>query len=117
MIAFSIGMIAAVVAFAVTTQPLWIMIAALAFQIMALLHVPTLTIYAAELFPTSHRGRTSAAAWSINRVASALAPLILLPLMKSQGVWPMYLLVIVALLVGIGLVAMAPNGRAGRSVD
>ena len=117
LVVFSVGMIASAAWFAASLDPLQVMIAAIAFQVFSLLHVPTLTIYGAELFPTSHRARTSTAAWSINRLASAIAPLILLPMMKTVGIWPMVSLVLGALVLGIILVAIGPNGRAGKTVD
>ena len=115
--AFTLGMIASIIAFATSLNPIWLMTAGAAFQILALLHVPTLTIYAAELFPTAYRARTSTAAWSINRIASAGAPLLLLPLLKTIGIWPMFSVMIVALVASGALVLIAPNGRAGRAVD
>lgn len=117
LVVFSVGMIGSAALFAASTDPLQVMVAAILFQVFSLLHVPTLTIYGAELFPTSHRARTSTAAWSINRLASAIAPLILLPMLKSIGIWPMVSLVLGALVIGIVLVAIAPNGRAGQTVD
>lgn len=117
LIVFSLGMIGSAALFAASSDPVPVMVAAILFQVFSLLHVPTLTIYGAELFPTRYRARTSTAAWSINRLASAIAPLILLPMMKSLGIWPMVSLVLGALVLGILLVAVAPNGRAGQTVE
>lgn len=114
---FSIGMAISAIAFAASSEPIWIMAAGISFQILALLHVPTLTIYAAELFPTQYRARTSTAAWSLNRVASATAPLVLLPLLKTMGIWPMISVMVAALIISVLLVLMAPNGKAGQSVE
>lgn len=117
LIAFSLGMILAAVAFAASLNPLWLMVAGIAFQLLAMLQVPTMTIYAAELFPTAWRARSSTAAWSVNRIASALAPLLLLPLLKLHGIWPMFSIMIAALAVSIVLIVLAPNGKAGRAID
>jgi putative MFS transporter len=114
---FGIGMIASAVAFAASLTPIWLMAAGIAFQLLAILQVSTMTTYAAEVFPTAWRARTSTAAWSINRIASALAPLLLLPLLRVYGIWPMFSVIVVALAIGVGLVFVAPEGRAGRAVD
>jgi putative MFS transporter len=114
---FGIGMIASAVAFAASLTPVWLMAAGIAFQLLAILQVSTMTTYAAEVFPTAWRARTSTAAWSINRIASALAPLLLLPLLRVYGIWPMFSVIVVALAIGVGLVFVAPKGRAGRAVD
>ncbi|HMQ92639.1 MAG TPA: MFS transporter [Amaricoccus sp.] len=117
LMSFATGMIIAATVFAATMNPLWLMAAGVSFQLFTLLYVPTMTIYAAELFPTPWRARTSTAAWSLNRLASAIAPLVLVPLLKFYGIWPMFGLIIGTLVVGIVLVAMAPEGRAGRAVS
>jgi putative MFS transporter len=117
LIMFSAGMIVASIAFAVSFDPIWLMTAGIVFQLLAMLYVPTMTTYATELFPTAWRARTSTAAWSINRVASALSPLVLLPLLKLYGTLPMFGVMIATLLLGIVVVLFAPNGRAGRAVD
>ncbi|MCP8882336.1 MFS transporter [Devosia sp. XJ19-1] len=117
LIGFALGMIAATAVFAASFDPIWLVASGVAVQLLAMLYLPTMTTYAAELFPTSWRARTSTAAWSVNRVASALAPLVLLPLMKTHGVWPMFAVMIASLIIGILLVAVAPNGRAGQAVE
>ena len=117
LITFSIGMIAACFIFAASLDPFWLMAASIAFQVLAMLYLPTMTTYATELFPTPWRARTSTAAWSINRAASALAPLVLLPLLMVSGVWPMFGIIIGTLVLGIVVVAVAPNGKAGLAVD
>lgn len=117
LIAFGLGMAVTCVAFAASLNPIWLMAAGVLFQFLAMLHVPTMTIYAAELFPTAWRARTSTAAWSINRLASAVAPFVLVPLLKVHGVWPMFGVIIATLVIGVALVLFAPSGRAGRPVD
>ncbi len=114
---FGIGMIVSAVAFAASLNPIWLMAAGIAFQLLAILQVSTMTTYGAELFPTAWRARTSTAAWSINRIASALAPLILLPLLKTYGIWAMFSVIVAILAIGVALVFFAPKGRAGRAVD
>jgi putative MFS transporter len=116
LIGFALGMIVSAVAFAASLNPIWLMAAGVMFQLFTMLYVPTMTTYGAELFPTAWRARTSTAAWSLNRLASAIAPLVLVPLLKQYGVWPMFGVIIATLVVGILLVAAAPRGRAGLAV-
>jgi putative MFS transporter len=116
--AFAVVMIIAGIGFAMSLEPAWLMVTALAFQITSLLYVPTLSIYAAEIVPTAYRGRTSATAWSVNRLASAIAPLLLLPLLKNVGVGAMFSVIIVALVLGLVLVIFfADRGKAAQAVD
>jgi len=117
LVTFALGMIATSAAFAASFNPLWLMAAGVLSQLLAMLYVPTMTLYATELFPTAWRARTSTAAWSLNRLASAIAPFILVPLLKEHGVWPMFGVIIATLVTGIVIVLLAPEGRAGRSVD
>lgn len=115
---FGALMIAAGAGFAASSEPLWLMVAGLTFSIVSLLYVPTLTIYTAESFATAFRARASTFTWAINRIASALAPLILLPLLAGSGVWAMFTLIAVALVLGIVLVlAFGDRGRPGEAVD
>mgnify|MGYP002398719605 CR=1 FL=1 len=117
LILFACGMVGTSAAFAASFNPVWLMAVGVLSQFLAMLYVPTMTLYAAELFPTAWRARTSTAAWSVNRLASAIAPFVLVPLLKEHGVWPMFGVIIATLLLGILLVALSPEGRAGRAVD
>jgi MFS transporter, putative metabolite:H+ symporter len=105
-------------AFAVALTPIWLMAAGLAFSITGQLYVPTLIIYTAESFPTTFRARAGAGTWAVNRVASAMSPLILLPLLKSVGVEAMFAVMISAVALGLIVVLIfgAPS-RAGLAVD
>jgi MFS transporter, putative metabolite:H+ symporter len=111
-------MIVSATAFAVALTPVWLMVAGLAFSITGQLYVPTMTIYTSESFPTALRARAGAGAWAFNRVASALSPLILLPLLKSVGVEAMFTVMIGAMVLGLILVLIfGTRGRAGLAVD
>ncbi len=112
------AMVVAGIAFAASLNPVWLMTAGVAFYVFASLYTPTLSIYGAELFPTTLRARALASAWAVNRVAAAIAPLVLLPLLRFAGVWPMFGLIIASLLLGIVLaLAFGPPGRARRGVS
>lgn len=116
--AFGAVMIVAGIGFAASLEPLWLMAFGLAFSITSLLYVPTLTIYTAESFPTRYRARASTSTWAINRVASALSPLVLLPLMVAFGIWAMFAVIVGALGLGIAVALLfGTRGRAGEAVD
>jgi putative MFS transporter len=104
--------------FAASATPAPLMAFGLAFNLVAAIHIGLLGIYGAELFPTCLRAAATAGAFAVNRIASALVPLALLPLLKAGG--PMVMLsVIAAVLVGgIALVlTFGPRCLAGRPVQ
>ncbi len=117
LLVLGLGMIGSAVVFAASLEPVWLMVASVAFQLLAIMQVSTMNIYAAELFPTAWRARTSTAAWSINRVASAIAPLVLLPLLTLHGVWSMFAVVVAMLGLGSAILIVAPRGRGGHAVE
>jgi putative MFS transporter len=104
--------------FAVGTEP-WVMIASgLAFNLTGSIYITALGIYSAELFPTHLRAAASSSAWAVNRVATALVPLALLPLLYGAGVIVMFMVLTAALFASIGvLMALGPRGLAGRPVN
>lgn len=97
--------------------PLVLMIASVAFGAFSALYIPTLTVYCAELFPTRTRAASVASAWAFNRVGAAMAPFVLLPLLRSSGATMMFAVMAAALLTGVAILAMAPRGRARQPVE
>jgi putative MFS transporter len=105
-------------AFAASMEATALVAAGVAFNLIGSIYVAVLSVYAAELFPTSLRASASASAWAVNRIASALVPLALLPLLKSSGAIAMFTVVAAALLASVVLVAVfGPRGLAGRPVE
>ena len=88
----------------------------IAFTMFSALYVPTLTMYGAELFPTEARARSVAVAWAFNRVGAAVAPLLLLPLLRASGPVTMYGVIAATLLASVLVLALAPRGRQRLSV-
>lgn len=102
---------------AATSKPL-LLASNLAFSLFGSLYASAVPIYTAELFPTNTRSSAAAGAWAVNRVASALAPLLLLPLLHEHGALPMFAVIAGALALSLLLiVAKAPLGNAGRIVQ
>jgi putative MFS transporter len=86
-------------------------------SLSAALYVPALSVYVAELFPTRWRSWATSSTWAVNRVGAAIAPFILLPLMSTQGVTAMSVVIAVTLLSSVMLVAtLGPRGLARRPV-
>jgi MFS family permease len=67
---------------------------------------------------TSSIAAASSGAWAVNRVASALVPLALVPLLKSSGVMAMFAVVTAALACSVKLVpTFGPRGLARKPVE
>lgn len=97
--------------FVVSDDAAWLVVASAAFTMFSALYVPTLTMYGAELFPTVARARSLAAAWAFNRVGAAIAPLLLLPLLRGSGAVAMFGVIALTLLASLLLLGAAPRGR------
>ena len=110
-------MLATVAMFIVARSPASLAAALIVFGIAAAIYVTALTIYAAEIFPAEVRTFATSSAWAINRAASAIIPLILVPLVGVHSVAVSMLPICAALgasllLIGVG----GPNGAARRVV-
>ncbi len=105
-------------AFAASADPVVLMSTGIAFNLIGAIYVAALSVYAAELFPTALRASASSGAWAVNRVASALVPLALLPVLKTTGAMAMFTVVAAALVGSIALVlTFGPRGLARRPVE
>jgi putative MFS transporter len=102
--------------FVLSAEPLWLILASAGFTMFGAVHAPTLNVYGAELFPTSRRASAVAGAWAFNRVGAAIAPLLLLPLLRSQGPEAMMAVIGLALLGMLAVLALSPPGRPGAAV-
>jgi putative MFS transporter len=112
------AMATAIAVFAFSVSPILLVGSNFLYSLFNALYTPTLSVYAAELFPTHVRGRATSVGWAINRLASTLAPLMLLPLMKSQGVIAMLSVIGGALIGSIGLAFFfGPPGKTGQAAD
>jgi MFS transporter, putative metabolite:H+ symporter len=105
-------------AFAVSATPTPLMIVGIALNLIQSIYIAALSVYGAELFPTALRARASAGAWAVNRLTSALVPLVLLPLLVGSGAIAMFSAVAAALIASVVLVlAFGPRGLARRPVE
>lgn len=108
---------AAEIAFALSATPMWIILLGLIFMLCASAYAALLNIYAAEMFPSGGRAFAASSGWAVNRLASVLVPLVLLPLLKSAGPLIMCSTMACTLIASVGLLSVAPQGRAGKLVN
>jgi len=101
--------------FGATEDTLVIYVSGTIFNLLGASYGPMLSIYASELFPTALRARSTATAWAANRLGSAIAPLVLLPLLGTHGVLIVLGSIGVTLAVNLALVLIfGPRGLARR---
>ncbi|HWZ88472.1 MAG TPA: MFS transporter [Polyangiaceae bacterium] len=113
---FGLIMMLSVAVFMVSATPVWLICANVAFGLFASLYTPTLALYGAELFPTSARAGASSAAWALNRIGSACAPLLLLPLLRSRGPEAMLAVIGATWIVSVLVLGVSPRGQQRRAV-
>ncbi|WP_445682338.1 MFS transporter [Radicibacter daui] len=112
------GMAVLAIVYALCGTPFWLMAVGTLFNILSAIYTPALVIYAAELFGTGRRARVTSSAWAINRLASALVPVLLLPVLHQQGVLAMFTIIAAALVISLLLVlVVGPKGLAGKAVS
>jgi len=104
--------------FAAAEAPATLMASGVAFSLTGVVFVCVLGLYVAELFPVGPRAMATTGTWAVSRVASALAPLALLPLLRGYGALAMFAVIAAALLACLVLLlAFGPRGLAGKPVD
>jgi len=113
--AVTVLMLTAGAAFGATEEAMVIYVSGTIFNLLGATYGPMLSIYASELFPTALRARSTATAWAANRLGSAIAPFVLLPLLVAYGVTWVLMSVGLALVVNLALVLIfGPRGLAGK---
>jgi putative MFS transporter len=118
LLGFATLMLLSVVTFFAAHSPVGMLFAVVMFGVGVALYTPAMTVYGAELFPTRSRTRSTATAWAFNRIASALVPILLLPLLRTAGPLALCLIVCVALIASALLVSvLGPPGATGVAVE
>jgi putative MFS transporter len=111
-------MIVAVAVFAVARSPTNLASALIAFGVATAIFITALTIYAAESFTSRVRTFATSSAWAINRAASAIVPVILLPLLNAHSGFISMVPIWVALAASLSLIVwFGPEGAARRVVS
>jgi putative MFS transporter len=77
-------------------------------------YIAVMTLFGAELFRTDQAPRATSLAWAFNRLGAALAPVLLLALLRSQGAAMVVALVGFALVGGMALVVATPGAGAAE---
>lgn len=118
LLACALLMLISVVTFFAAPSAVWLLFGVVAFGVGVALYSPAMTMYGAELFPTRSRAPATTAAWALNRLASALVPVALLPLLKTHGPEVLGIVVCVALAAsGLLVGVFGPAGAAGSPVE
>ena len=113
----AIVMAALGIAFALGTGLTPLILLGTGFNLASAVYSAVLALYGAELFPTRLRATATAGAWGIGRVVSMLVPILLLPLLGSQGPLAMFGVIATALLLSAALVLAGPPGLARQPVE
>jgi putative MFS transporter len=116
MIACATGMLTAGAVFVAGSGALLMIASSFAFTLLVSMQLSLLNLYISELFPTGTRGRAVAGAWAVNRVGAALAPLLLLPVLRGQGAMTMFAVIAATLFASVIVLAFAPASAARRAV-
>jgi len=88
-------------------------VSVVAYSLAVAIYTPLMTMYGAELFPIKERPLATGLAWSGNRLAALLVPIIVLPLLKDYGAQVVGVVAAVALVVSICVVTLfRPTGAA-----
>ena len=114
--ACAVGLFGAGLVFVSSDTPLWLILSSTFFGLVASLYVSALTLYAAEVFPTRVRATSLAGAWALNRVGAALAPLVLLPLLRGGGPMAMFTVIAASIVLTLAVLALSPRGQQRRPV-
>ncbi|WP_109808995.1 MFS transporter [Sphingosinithalassobacter portus] len=95
----------------------WLLgMAAVLFGMAIGLYVPLMSLYAAEFFPRETRASATSRLWAMNRVSMAVAPLCLLPLLRSAGPLALMLFLAAILFFCAALILLAPAGHANEEL-
>jgi putative MFS transporter len=106
------------IAFALGTELTPLIVAGIVFNLASAVYSAVLSLYGAEILPTSVRATATAGVWGLGRMVSALVPITLLPLLGGYGALAMFTVISAALLGSVSLILIAgPPGRERAPVD
>jgi putative MFS transporter len=114
---YALSMVVSQIIFGLMEFPIWLVVSGFLFSISSAIYVLVLGVYTAELFPTNRRAFATSAGWAVNRIASVLVPLALLPLLKAEGALAMCGVMACTLIVSMAILAFAPRGLAGKPIS
>lgn len=114
--ALAAAMAALGTAFAASGTFLTLVAVGIAFNTAAATYGSILAVYATELLPTPLRASAMTCAWAGGRVAAALAPIILLPILSAYGPHAMFAVITSVLAASAALLLAGPRGLSGQAV-
>ena len=103
--------------FAASASFLTLVLVGTGFNTAAAAYGAILSIYATELLPTRRRASVLTCAWAGGRVASALAPFVLLPALAAYGPHGMFAVITAVLVASGALLLSGPRGLSGKPVS
>lgn len=115
--ACSVVMMAAGFVFVSSDVSWQVLASAAVFGMVTSIYLSTLNLYAAELFPTEGRSRRLASAWALNRVGAAIAPLLLVPLLRGQGAVAMFAVIACTIAAALAVTYISPAGLQRQAVS
>lgn len=110
-------MIVSSIGFYESDNAVWLMVTGFAFNLSMALYIPALNTHVAELFSLQTRVKATTRAWSCNRLAAALVPLVMVPWLHAGHLDLVFGVIVAALAATALVVALGPRGAAGRPVD
>ncbi|MDP4024172.1 MFS transporter [Methylobacterium sp. NEAU 140] len=103
-------------AFAASGGYVTLILVGTAFNTAAAAYGSILGIYATEVMPTPLRASALTCAWAGGRVAAALAPVVLLPVLAAYGPHAMFAVITAVLAASGALLLGGPRGLSGKAV-
>ncbi|SFL37310.1 MFS transporter [Methylobacterium pseudosasicola] len=116
LVALAAAMVILGTAFAIGETFETLVLIGLAFNTAAAIYGGLLAVYATELLSTALRASALTCAWAGGRVAAALTPIVLLPVLAGYGIHAMFAVLTATLVASGALVLGGPRGRSGRPV-
>ncbi|MEC5398979.1 MFS transporter [Uliginosibacterium sp. H1] len=112
----AVAMLASGWLFITWDSPGGLVAASILFSLFGALYVPSINVYGAELVPTRGRAAAIAGCWALNRLGAAIAPLLLVPLLRNSGPQTMFVVIAASLIATLALLSIAPRGAARQAV-
>lgn len=111
------GMIAFGIAFGSSTNSGAIIVTGFLFNFVAVMFSNAYHVYHAEMYPAQHRAAMYGANYSLSRLATALVPFLLLPILTGYGVGPLFSTISASLLLAAASVAILGPTVRGHSLE
>ncbi|MCU1630826.1 MAG: transporter [Pseudonocardia sp.] len=115
-IAAALGMLVLGLAFGYATSPTLIIVFGFLYTVVSNLFSNGFHVYSGELFPTTLRATGAGIAYSLSRLATAVMPFVLIPLLNGFGPTAVFVAIGIAMLIVVVDVAWLGPRTTGRSL-